>query len=61
MKVESLSDPSGQIGFFIAEYSKIITEMDAEIIEAIAKIEEKYKTQLEDLEQIINSARSLLT
>lgn len=61
MKVEALDDPSGQIGFYTKQRSIIIAQMDAEIQEAIKLIEEKYKQQLEDNAQIIESTRSLLS
>ena len=61
MKIEAVGDPSGQIGFYINQRSEILAKMDEEIVDAISKIEEKYKTKLKDIDNLIESTRSLLS
>lgn len=61
MKVEAVDDPSGQVGFYTAQRSDIIAKMDEEIIKAIAEIEEKYAAQIKEIDDLIESTRSLLT
>lgn len=61
MKIEANNDPSGQIGFYVKQRSEIIAEMDLEIANAVYEIELRYKSRIDDINQIINSTRSLLS
>lgn len=60
MKVDSLEDPSGQIGFYLQQLSEIYAEMDKEIAETTNSIEVKYQSKIDDINQLIESTRSLL-
>lgn len=61
MKIDSVEDSTGQIGFYIKQLSDLYEKMDAEIIVAVQEIEKKYAEEIETLTQVIESTRSLLS
>lgn len=60
MKVDSVDDESGQVGFYLKQLSDLYEKMDKEISDSIVEIEKKYKQEIDDLKQLIDSTKSLL-
>lgn len=61
MKIESVDDPTGQIGFYLKQLSDLCAEMDDEVNNAVNNIEQKYQQKFDTIKQLIESTRSLLS
>lgn len=60
MKIDAVGDNTGQVGFYLKQLSDLYEKMDKEIADSVLEIENKYKKEIEDLKQLIDSTKSLL-
>lgn len=60
-KITSVDDPSGQIGEFLDQLSKLYAEYDQELNDAYSEVTAKYQPKIDELNDLITNLRSLLS